>query len=124
MTDATTLFFERLARRGHEPFLAKVSGTLRFDLPERGHIDHWLVMIDNGDVRVSREDRDADTIVSVDPGLFDCIVRGEANALAALLRADLIVEGNLPLMVRLERLFPGPPTSLGPRRVVRDGTRP
>ena len=32
MTDATTEFFQELAARGHEPALAKVTGTLRFDL--------------------------------------------------------------------------------------------
>jgi len=31
MTGATTEFFQELAARGHEPALAKVTGTLRFD---------------------------------------------------------------------------------------------
>ena len=32
MTDATTEFFDKLARRRHEPLLKKVTGTMRFDL--------------------------------------------------------------------------------------------
>lgn len=121
MREATTQFFERLARRGHEPFLEKVSGTLRFELEEGGGTDRWFIAIDKGDVSVSQEDRQADAVIRTDPGLFDRMIRGEENALAAMLRAELVVEGNLRLMVRLERLFPGPPSSLGPRRVLRKG---
>jgi hypothetical protein len=41
---ATTQFFEALADRGHEPMLAKISGTIRFDLTEPSkRRAHWLV---------------------------------------------------------------------------------
>ena len=40
MTDATTEFFDDLGRRGHEPLLERVSGTLRFDLVRGERTDH------------------------------------------------------------------------------------
>lgn len=48
MLDATTRFFEDLDRRGYEPLLTKISGTLRFDLNEGPQTRHWLLMIDRG----------------------------------------------------------------------------
>jgi len=40
--------------------------------------------------------------------LFDDIVSGRANAMAALLRGDVGVEGNTELLMRVQRTFPGP----------------
>jgi hypothetical protein len=46
MTDATTEFLQELAARGHEPALAKVTGTLRFDLRDGGaRAARWLSTI-------------------------------------------------------------------------------
>ena len=117
MVDATTRFFEDLDRRGFEPVLVKTSGTLRFDLHEGPQTTHWLLQIDRGNLEVSREDREADTVVGTAPRLFDELVTGEENAIAALLRGDMTVSGDLRLMLQVERVFPGPPDSRGPRRV-------
>ncbi|WBB79551.1 SCP2 sterol-binding domain-containing protein [Micromonospora sp. WMMD882] len=116
MVDATTRYFEELNRRGFEPTLAKTSGTLRIDLNEGARTTHWLLAIDRGRLRVSQEDREADTVVAVDPGLFEKIVTGRENGLAALLRGDMTITGNARLLVQVERVFPGPPDARGPRR--------
>ncbi len=58
MTDATTEFFEELAARGHEPALAKVTGTLRFDLRDGGaRAERWLITIDEGRRRRLAQER-------------------------------------------------------------------
>ena len=58
MTDATTEFFDKLARRGHEPLLKKVTGTMRFDLAQGTRTDHYFVAVKHGAVaRVGRERR-------------------------------------------------------------------
>ncbi|MEU4369749.1 MULTISPECIES: SCP2 sterol-binding domain-containing protein [Micromonospora] len=112
--DTTTRFFEELDRRGFEPLLAKTSGTLRFDLHEGPQTTHWLLEIDRGNLRVRQEDQEADTVVGTEPRLFGELVTGEENAIAALLRGDMTVSGDLRLVLQIERIFPGPPDSRGP----------
>lgn len=119
MVDATTKFFEDLDRRGFEPLLAKTAGTLRLDLHEGVYTTHWLLQIDRGNLQVRQEDQEADTVVVTDPRLFGDLVTGQENAVAALLRGDMTVSGNLRLVLQLERLFPGPPDSRGPHHAFR-----
>ncbi|MGR6321701.1 SCP2 sterol-binding domain-containing protein [Micromonospora soli] len=119
MVDATTRFFEDLDRRGYEPLLAKTAGTLRFDLHEGAHTTHWLLKIDRGNLQVRQQDQEADTVVGTEPRLFGELARGEENAIAALLRGDMTVSGDLRLVLQVERLFPSPPDSRGPRHSFR-----
>ncbi|WP_406041599.1 SCP2 sterol-binding domain-containing protein [Micromonospora sp. NBC_00898] len=114
MLDATTRFFEDLDRRGFEPLLQKTSGTLRFDLHEGAHTTHWLLEIERGKLHVSQEDREADTVVGTPPRLFGELVTGNENAIAALIRGDMTVSGDLRLVLQVERIFPGPPDARGP----------
>ncbi|TCB95801.1 SCP2 sterol-binding domain-containing protein [Micromonospora zingiberis] len=116
MADATVRFFEDLDHRGYDPLLAKISGTVRFDLHEGPQSMHWLVRIERGEVQVSREDMEADTVVGTSPALFEDLITGRENGLAALLRGDMTVTGDARLIVQLERIFPGPPHSEGPHR--------
>jgi putative sterol carrier protein len=113
MPDATAEFFDEPGRRGHEPWLEKARGTLRFDLVDGEQTDHWLVTIDKGDVSVSRKNIAADCVVRMDKALFDDIVIGEKNAMAALLRGAVGIEGDVELLMLFQRLFPGPPTARG-----------
>jgi putative sterol carrier protein len=114
MLDATTRFFEDLDRRGFEPLLQKTSGTLRFDLHEGAQTTHWLLRIERGNLHVSQEDREADTVVGTAPRLFGELVTGSENAIAALIRGDMTVSGDLRLVLQVERIFPGPPDARGP----------
>ncbi len=115
MADATMRFFEDLDQRGYDPLLAKISGTLRFDLHEGPQTTHWLVRIDRGRIQVSRQDMEADTVIGASPAMVEGMVTGRENGLAALLRGDMTVSGDARLMVELERIFPGPPHAQGPR---------
>jgi putative sterol carrier protein len=110
MTDATTEFFEELAARGHEPALAKVTGTLRIDLRDGGaRAERWLITITKGGVAVSHRNAKADCVMRVDRTLFDRIAGGETNAMAAFLRGAIEVEGDRGLLLAFQRAFPGPP---------------
>ena len=109
MTDTSTKFFAEVEERGHQPALEKVSGTIRFDLTKDGRNPaRWLVAIDHGDVSVSRKNVAADCVVRLERSVFDDIVRGKANALAALLRGALTAEGDVEMLAAFQRLFPGP----------------
>jgi putative sterol carrier protein len=107
--DATTAFFEALAGRGPEPALEKTTGTIRFDLTGGGRTARWLVSIKKGDVGVSRRNAAADCVLRVDGGLFERIATGRANAMAAVLRGAVDLEGDRALLVAFQRLFPSPP---------------
>ena len=63
--------------------------------------------IDNGDIGVTRQPSHADCVIRVDRALFDKMAGGKVNAVAAVLRGDLEVEGDWRLLVRMQRLFPG-----------------
>jgi|SRR5215210_4052757 len=111
MLDPTADFFDRLGRRGHEPHLEKATGTVRFDLTENGRTKRWFVGIAKGDVTVSRRGSAVDCVARAEKRLFDSLVTGRQNAMAALLRGELRAEGNTELMVLFQRLFPAPPRS-------------
>lgn len=57
---------------------------------------------------ITRAGDAADCVVRTDATLFNDLVRGRANALAALLRGRLVAEGVPELLVRFQRLFPAP----------------
>jgi putative sterol carrier protein len=116
MGDATAEFFEGLASRGHEPALEGSAGTIRFDVADGRRTDHWLVVIDRGDVSVSRELAEADAVLRTDPATLDAIVTGRMATLVAFLRGLATVEGDPQRVVVFRRMFPGPPGSRGPRR--------
>jgi putative sterol carrier protein len=118
MADTTEQFFEQLGRRGHEPLLEHATGTLRFDLANGKRMDHWLVSIRKGDVAVSHESSEADVVVTTDRALFDSLASGEQNAMAALLRGAVGVEGRVQLLAQFQRLLPGPPKSRRRRRTA------
>jgi putative sterol carrier protein len=111
MTDATAEFFDALIERGHEPLLEKATGTVRFDLKDGKNTGRWLIAVDKGDLAVSRQNLRADCVVSADKALFDDIVSGKTNAMAAQLRGAIGVEGDIQLMALFQRLFPGPSRS-------------
>lgn len=117
----TLRFFDSLTQRGREPRLEKVRGSLRFDLQENGDTHHWMVFVNQRDgIQVCREEGAADAVISTSPALFDEIVSGRQNSIAAMLRGDMRVTGDLRLILWLERLLPGPPAARGPRRVRRE----
>jgi putative sterol carrier protein len=114
--DPTRAFFDDLAAREHEPLLQGASGTVRFDLVDGRRVEHWYVSIDNGDVTVSHELAAADTVLRTERSVFDRIASGRMNALAAVLRGELLPDGDLSLLMGFQRLFPGPPRSRARRR--------
>jgi putative sterol carrier protein len=118
MTDPTAAFFEELGRRGHEPLLEKATGTVRVDLADGKRTDRWLVSIRKGDVAVSHRNAGADCILRADRKLFDSMVSGDVNAIAAMLRGALSLEGDVALLVQFQRLFPGPPEGRRKGRVA------
>jgi putative sterol carrier protein len=111
MADTSEAFFAELDQSSHTPLLAKSTGSMRIDLVDGPTTDSWLIAVDRGDVRVTRELAAADAVVTADRDFFDRMVAGEANAMAAVIRGEITVDGDLELVMQLQRLFPGPPTT-------------
>ena len=70
--------------------------------------DRWLVTLDKGDVSVSRENVAADCVVRTDRALFDAMVSGDVNGMAAYLRGELTFEGDPEFLVLFQRVLPAP----------------
>jgi putative sterol carrier protein len=108
VADPAADFFTRLSLRGQEPLLGKTRGTVRFDVVDGPRTEHWLVTIDRGRVSASRGRGDADCVVRTDKALFTALATGAANPVAAYLRGALTFEGDPGLLVRIQRVLPGP----------------
>jgi putative sterol carrier protein len=111
MADATSTFFESLGKAGPEPLLGNSSGSIQFELGKGKGVEHWHVAVKKGDLAVSNQKSDASATLRCDKALFDGIVAGKMNAMAAVLRGALLPEGDLALIMAFARLFPGPATS-------------
>jgi putative sterol carrier protein len=122
MSDPTEEFFAELDSRGHEPMLRKATGSLRFDLVDGTNESHWSVAVKKGDVSVSQTNAEAECVVTTDRPLFNAIVRGERNAMAAILRGEIGVDGDRELLVLFQRVFAGPAESIRRREVVVAGS--
>jgi putative sterol carrier protein len=107
MADAVDDFFTELAGRGDEPLLRTVTGTVRFDVAGDRSTDQWVVGIDRGAITVAHRGGDADCVIGGARSLLDAIFRGEANAMAAVLRGELTCAGDLEMIFAVQRLFPG-----------------
>ena len=112
MSDATETFFGELQRRGHEPLVGKVSGSVRFDLHDGKRTERWLLTIERGDVTVTRGNSTAACTIAADKGFFGRLCSGEVNAMAAALRGALVCKGEADLLLAIQRLFPSPPRPL------------
>ena len=123
MADPTAEFFDGLAQRGYEPLLAHVSGTMRFDIASGKKTESWLLAIDKGKLTVSRSGGAADATFSAGKTEFDRLVRGQQNAVAAVLRGTLSVDGSMRLIVQFRRILTGQETIEPPTAARRGRSR-
>jgi predicted lipid carrier protein YhbT len=123
MAEATTEFFEGLEQRGFDPLLEKATGRIGFELANGKKSSRWLVAIDKGKVDVSHKSGTTDCTVRATGELFDEVVRGETNAMAAVLRGAITVEGDPELLMLFQRVFSGPPKAAPSRRRSSTGGR-
>jgi putative sterol carrier protein len=111
-SDPTGAFFERLTHYGHDPSLEQAKGAVRFDITDGGRTDRWLVTIDHGDVSAAPAEAGGTCVVYADRDLFNGIVTGKVNGMAAMLRGAIRFDGDMELVVLLRRLFPGRPQTV------------
>jgi putative sterol carrier protein len=111
--DPIKQFFEELSARGHERSLESVTGSVRIDVVDGRHTEHWYIQISKGDVSVSHKNAKADAVVRVERKVLEGSIAGTVNTMAAFLRGLIGVEGDFGLVILFDRLLPGPPDSTG-----------
>ncbi|MEU5906467.1 SCP2 sterol-binding domain-containing protein [Micromonospora sp. NPDC047467] len=119
MTEATERFFESLPARAPAILCGLADGALQIDLSTGQQTEQWMVRMQPGTVRISRERGPADAIWSCDAALFDRLITGEAQGIAAVLRNESTFSGNVVLFLAFRRFFPDPPGTRDPREVAR-----
>jgi putative sterol carrier protein len=88
--------------------LERITATVRFNITDGRHVAHWLVKIEEGDIHVASGSGKSCCGICADRALFDGIVTGRVNAIAAMLRGALWVDGDRETWVLVQRLLPGP----------------
>jgi putative sterol carrier protein len=103
--DAVTAFFEDLGSRGYDPLLRSVSATVRFDLVSGKTTERWLLAIQKGNLSVSHRNVRADAVIRLSRDLFGGAASGETGLLPAMLRGEVVLEGDYRLMIMVRRLL-------------------
>jgi hypothetical protein len=109
MSDPCHDFFDRLQEQRFDARLGRGKGTIRFDVLDSNPGEHWLVSLDRGAIRVSRDNEPADCVVLADRATLEGVVAGEINPTAAMIRGVVAATGNIDVLLHLQRLFPGGP---------------
>ena len=123
MTIASQEFFEQMNDRGYEPLLAKATGTLCVELVDGGQSDRYFITITKGAVFVSRGEAEVHCRVSGCMPLFERVVQGEVNAMAAVLRGDMTVDGDPGILLLFNGCFLVARTGRTPERAATDNER-
>lgn len=122
MSDAIADFFRKL--QGYQPMLPPSSrATMQVNLrrPD-GQTEHRYLEFEARSVRVTRDVASADAVLSVDIETFDRVARG-GNIIAALLRNDILLNGDLRVLALLMKLIPSPVDAHDPRAFVAERRR-
>ncbi|MGK5444915.1 SCP2 sterol-binding domain-containing protein [Micromonospora sp. URMC 105] len=115
-------FLERLSPRRRPELPETTAGTLRLDLHDGGRTEHWYLTLHDQCLDVARSADEADLVVRADREVFDRLAAGRTHVVAALMRNDLTVQGDIRLLLALRRIFPGPPDARHPRDVAGPGS--
>src|SRR5690349_10611390 len=102
--DVIPAFFESIA--GPHPEVPEtISGSLKFDVKEGSASESWRVTFSQGVVSSARSNAPADCVLHTDKSTLEGIIQGRINAMAALLRGVLTVEGGTLLPAVFRSLF-------------------
>ena len=103
MSDTTQTFFERLAKRGYEPLLHSVSGTIQCDIEDAGS---WFVVVKNGSLTVNKNTAEANCVIACSREDFERMVMGKQNPTTLFMQGKMIITGDIVLAQMFQRLFP------------------
>ena len=105
MSGVRDRFFSQLSEPKHVRILERTAGTILAEIKDGKRTQRWYVTIHKGEVSVSRSGSKPDCVIRTDGATFDAILTGKLNAMPALLRGLLDVEGDVALLAALQALF-------------------
>ncbi|MET8833399.1 SCP2 sterol-binding domain-containing protein [Micromonospora sp. NPDC004540] len=123
MGEAIERFFASLPARAPAVLRGPIHGHLQLDLTTGNRTEHWFLVMAPGSIQVSREQLPADAVFTVSADLFEGLVTGREQGLAAVLRNEATFSGNVVLFLVFRRFFPGPPGVRDPRETAREHVR-
>ncbi|MCM0678699.1 SCP2 sterol-binding domain-containing protein [Micromonospora phytophila] len=125
MTTSAADYLRRLGSDRRPDLPDTTAGTLRLDVREDGHTEHWYLTIADQRVQVTRSADEADLVVRADRAVFDQLATGQLHPAEAMERNEATVQGDIRLFMLLRRIFPGPAGARHPRKAAgkRSGPR-
>lgn len=102
---AREAFFASLPSRARELVPNWVRGAIRIDLTTPDGVEHWYVRFAPGRATVSREDLPADAVLKTTAEVLDQLIHGNLPMLAASVRFDYLMIGDVKLPVIVARFF-------------------
>ena len=95
-------FFESLETRVNPAKAKGLTANYKFVIDGAGT---WNVDVDDGKVKVTEDDGDADTTITTSSETFAKIASGEQNPTAAYMSGKLKVKGDMGQAMKLQKLF-------------------
>ena len=95
-------FFDTLETRVDPAKTAGMNNSYLFDIDGAGK---WKVDVQDGSVKVSEGEQDADVTISTSEETFEKITSGEQNATSAYMTGKLKVKGDMGAAMKLQKLF-------------------
>jgi putative sterol carrier protein len=95
-------FFDTLESRVDQTKTAGMNNSYLFDIDGAGK---WKVDVQDGSVKVTEGEQDADVTIATSEETFDKIVSGEQNATSAYMTGKLKVKGDMGAAMKLQKLF-------------------
>ena len=102
MAEGAREFFETLESRVDPQKAAGLTASYLFDIDGAGK---WKVDVDDGNVKVTEGEADADCTISASEETFSKIVAGEQNPTSAYMMGKLKVRGDMGQAMKLQKLF-------------------
>ncbi|MFC4146483.1 SCP2 sterol-binding domain-containing protein [Micromonospora mangrovi] len=120
MGEAIEQFFAALPTSAQAVVRGPVSGTLQINLTTDNRTEHWLVELGPGSARVSRGPGEADATWYGSHDLFERLISGRDDGMAAMIRNESTFTGKVSLFLAFRRFFPAPPGTRDPRETARE----
>jgi putative sterol carrier protein len=95
-------FFESLETRADRSRIDGIDHSYLFDVEGEGK---WLVVIQDGSVRVTEGPGDADVTIATSSETFDNLAAGKQNPVAAYMTGKLKITGDTGAALKLQKLF-------------------
>jgi putative sterol carrier protein len=99
---STREFFETLESRIDASKTAGMNNSYLFDIDGAGK---WKVDVQDGSVKVTEDEEDADVTITTSDETFEKITSGEQNATSAYMTGKLKVKGDMGAAMKLQKLF-------------------